>query len=112
MPQTASVHPGHADPSRVDEFGRTLTDGRIETLDLDGPILTYESDAQHGTEKILDQLRRIPGDGSGSPGLRAEQARSDQEAASAPSRKSLARSLLGVLDVIAQLPLVEGDRLG
>lgn len=52
-------HPGHADSDRVDEFRRTLTDGRIETLDLDGLILTYKSETKHGTEKILNQLRRI-----------------------------------------------------
>ncbi|CAM5282972.1 AAA family ATPase [Leifsonia shinshuensis] len=52
-------HLGHADSSRVDEFRRTLGDGRVETLDLDGPILNYESDTEHGTEKILDQLQRV-----------------------------------------------------
>ncbi|MEY9950642.1 AAA family ATPase [Leifsonia sp. EB34] len=54
-------HPGHADSSRVDEFRRTLTDGRVETLDLDGPVLTYESDTEHSTAEILDQLQRILG---------------------------------------------------
>jgi predicted kinase len=52
-------HPGHADSNRVDEFRRVLMDGRIETLDLDGPILNYESNTEHGTGKLLDQLQHI-----------------------------------------------------
>jgi predicted kinase len=51
-----SRHPGHADAERADEFRETLTDGRIETLDLHGPVLTYVSERADGLPAVLREL--------------------------------------------------------
>lgn len=52
-------HPGHADGESIDEFRRSLTDGRKETLSLAGPVLAYESARLDGERKLLQELAAI-----------------------------------------------------
>jgi predicted kinase len=56
-----SRHAGHADLDRIEEFRRTLADGRPEILDVDGPILEYESRNEGSARELLKRLEPVLG---------------------------------------------------
>jgi predicted kinase len=51
-----SRHPGHADAERIEEFRRSLSDERRETLDVDGTVLSHRSTDPGSSDVILHTL--------------------------------------------------------
>jgi Predicted kinase len=52
-------HPGHADHDAVEEFQTALDDGREEVLDLDGPVLRYDTEQRRSAEGLLRELATL-----------------------------------------------------
>lgn len=50
-------HPGHADAESVDEFRGSLSDGRSETLSIEGEVLEFDSTVPGATEWVIERLR-------------------------------------------------------
>ncbi|WP_251855900.1 ATP-binding protein [Herbiconiux sp. L3-i23] len=58
--QDGTRHSGHADHDSIDEYRRSLSDDRHETLDLDGPIVKYDFTVTT-TADLLEELVAVMG---------------------------------------------------